>query len=398
MKILKLSIALLIGLGSFAYANEAKAKTVIIFDASGSMWGQINKKPKIEMAKKALNKFVKDWDEAKLGELGITVYGHRKKKDCKDIEAIIPVGKVDKEKIYAKIKKIQPKGKTPISLAIEQEVKKLKNTDVPVTIVLISDGIDSCNGDPCKTVKRLISEGVKFKLPVVGFDVNKKASKQLQCIADAAGSVFVKAGGSMTALTKAMEEVIKPTSIKAENDDFSKNVINSKIGGNAGNVILNDMFNDTQADSSMININFEGKKNISIDQEGNLMAAKGMQAGNHTIQYKICEKRRTDNCSSAEVSLVVKDITNTSIVSKDSGTPVSATYQFFTMNSSGEADKKLDHECTSNESEPCTLDLKKGNYLILSTAGNKKGEALVTIEKDQALKESDIQKIIVDLK
>jgi len=405
MKILKLGLTLLLGISISLYANETNAKTVIILDASGSMWGQINKKAKITTAKEALNDFVKNWDQDKLGELGITVYGHRKQSDCKDIEAIVPIGSVgkkEKEKIYSKIKNIKAKGKTPISLAIEQEAKKLKESGAEVaTIILISDGIDSCNADPCETAKKLKGQGIEIKIPVIGFDVDKKAKKQLECIATATDSIFIPAGsGGSKKLGEKIEEAIESTKIKiqANDDDFSHNVINSKMGGTVGNILENDLIDDARANSSMINIHLDNQKNISIDQEGNLKVAKGMPVGKHTVKYSICEKRRTNNCSKAEIALVVKDITNTSIVSRENGKVTTATYQFFKMNSSGEADKKLDKQCSSNENKPCTLDLKKGKYLILSTAGMKKGEALITVEKNQALKESDIQKIIVDLK
>ena len=404
MKILKLSVALLLGFGISLYADETNAKTVIILDASGSMWGQINKKAKITTAKEALNDFVKNWDQDKLGELGITVYGHRKKSDCKDIEAIVPIGPVgknEKEKIYSKIKKIQAKGKTPISLAIEQEAKKLKESGAEVaTIILISDGIDSCNADPCETAKKLKGQGIEIKIPVIGFDVDKKAKKQLECIAEATGSIFIpaKKGGSKK-LGENIEKAIESTKIEiqANDDDFSSNVVNSKVGGTVGNILENDLIDNTKANSSMINIHLNDQKKVSVDKEGNLMVAKGMPVGKHTVKYKICEKRRTNNCSEAEIALVVKDITNTSIVSKENGTVTPATYQFFTMNNSGEADEKIDKQCSSDENKPCTIDLKKGKYLILSTSGTKKGEVLITVEKDQALKESDIQKIIVDL-
>ena len=405
MKILKLSVAILFGFSISLYANDTNAKTVIILDASGSMWGQIKGKAKITTAKEALNDFVKNWDENKLGELGITVYGHRKKSDCTDIEAIVPigpVGKKEKEKIYSKIKKIQARGKTPISLAIEQEAKKLKESGVEVaTIILISDGIDSCNADPCETAKKLKGQGIEIQIPVIGFDVDKKAKQQLECIATATGSIFIPAGtGGSKDLVEKIEEAIESTKVKiiANDDDFVNNVVNSKVGGKVGNILDNDLIDDNKADTALLNISFDGNKNINVDQDGVLNVKAGYLEGEHTIKYTICDKRRTDNCDSANVSFVVKNITNTSITSEESGTQVAATYQFFTMNKHGEADEKLEKQCSSSENEPCALDLKKGKYLILSTSGNKKGEALITIDKDRALKEEEMTKIIVDLK
>ncbi len=306
MKVLRLSIALLVGLGSFVYADDIKAKTVIIFDASNSMWGQINKKAKIDTAKETLEQLVKNWDSKTQGELGITVYGHRKAKDCNDIEAIIPLGTVkDKNKIFNIINKIQPKGKTPISASLEKVAAELRGNDGISSIILISDGKDSCDADPCETVKKLKKEGMNFQAYVLAFDVKGDAQQQLSCIAK-------------------------------------------------------------ESNGSIINVN----------------KPEDLPKAMAKIQKKI----------------ELATIKNTSIISQDSGTQITATYQFFTMNNSGEADEKLQQECTSSASEPCALDLKKGKYLILATSGSKKGEALITIDKDRAFKEDEIEKIIVDLK
>ena len=404
MNIIKFGIVLLLGLGSFTYADDIKAKTVIILDASGSMWGQINKIAKITTAKKALNDFVRNWDENKMGELGITVYGHRKKTDCKDIEAIVPIGSVGekaKKEIYKKIKQIKAKGKTPISLAIEQEARKLKRSGSEIaTIILISDGIDSCNGDPCKTAKRLAKEGVNIKIPVIGFDVDKKAKKQLECIATATGAEFFSSDTDSAGLAKDIKDAIESTKVKviANDDDFVSNVINSKIGGKVGNIISNDLVNDKQADMGSLNIDLGENKNINVDEKGDLIVKKGYPLGEQKITYIICDKRWKDNCDVAKVSFIVKNITNTSITSEENGEKVSAKYQFFTMNKHGEADEKLKKQCSSSKNEPCALDLKKGKYLILSTSGDKKGEALISIEKDRVLKENEMVKIIVDMK
>jgi len=76
---------------------EDNPRAVIIFDASGSMWGQINGVTKLEIARDALKNVVREWNPSV--ELGLTVYGHRTKGDCNDIESIIPVGKIDKNRV-----------------------------------------------------------------------------------------------------------------------------------------------------------------------------------------------------------------------------------------------------------------------------------------------------------
>ena len=399
MKILKVTIVLLVGLTSFIHADN-KAKTVIIFDASNSMWGQIKGVPKINIARDALKDVINDWDES---ELGITVYGHRKKKDCTDIEAVIPVGKVNKKEILSKILKIKPKGMTPISLAIEKVAEELKNNGDNSSIILISDGKDSCDADPCKTVKKLVKQGVKFKAHVIGFNVNKDADKQLRCIADATDGIYVSPKNSK-ALKEALEEIAiaaKPILIDAVDDDFTGTVISGSTGGVVGDITMNDEYNgasviDTDITTTVTSHNLN--TDPSIDTNGNLTIAPNTAIGSYSIKYKICDNSNPTNCDQANVEIVVKSIRNVQVVSRDSGEDILSTYQFFTMDNNGEADKKLQIQCSVDETKVCSLNLPKGNYLILSTFGDKKGESLLTVTKDKISKENEIKKIIVNMK
>jgi len=189
-----------------ALVAEDYPQAVIIFDASGSMWGQIEGKTKIEIARETLKNVVKEWNPAV--HLGLTVYGHRSKGNCDDIETVIPVGVVDKEKLIATVISIQPKGKTPISRSLRKVANELKYTEEKATIVLISDGMETCDPDPCETAKGLEKEGIDFVTHVIGFDVDKKTDEQLQCIASATGGEYFSAKNA-TALNDAMKIIAK---------------------------------------------------------------------------------------------------------------------------------------------------------------------------------------------
>ncbi len=93
--------------------SETLEKVMIVLDASGSMWGQIDQEPKINIARRVIQNLLENWDN-KIA-LGLCVYGHRQKSDCNDIEILVPVAKENKEKILTAIKEINPKGKTPLS-------------------------------------------------------------------------------------------------------------------------------------------------------------------------------------------------------------------------------------------------------------------------------------------
>jgi Ca-activated chloride channel family protein len=185
---------------------EDNPRAVIILDASGSMWGQIDGTPKITIAKDVLKDVVSKWNSQV--ELGLSVYGHRSKGDCDDIETIIPVGKVDKKAMIASVMGIQPKGKTPISRSMKKVANELKYTEEKATIILISDGKETCDIDPCQTAKALKKEGIDFITHVIGFNVDKKTDKELGCIAKATGGEYFSAKNA-TALNSAMSLISK---------------------------------------------------------------------------------------------------------------------------------------------------------------------------------------------
>jgi len=191
---------------------EDNPRAVIIFDASGSMWGQINGVTKIEIARDALKNVVKEWNPNV--ELGLTVYGHRSKGDCNDIETIIPVGKIDKNRVIKTVMSIKPKGKTPISRSLRKVAEEIKYTEEKATIILISDGKETCDPDPCATAKELAKEGIDFVTHVIGFNVDKKTSEQLECIADATGGEYFSAKNA-AALNEAMKVIAKKVEVVA---------------------------------------------------------------------------------------------------------------------------------------------------------------------------------------
>ena len=201
---------------------EDNPRAVIIFDASGSMWGQINGKAKIEIARDALKNVVKEWNPNV--ELGLTVYGHRSKGDCNDIETVIPVGKIDKNNVIRTVMGIKPKGKTPISRSLRKVADEIKYTEEKATIILISDGKETCDPDPCGTAKELEKEGIDFITHVIGFNVDKKTSQQLKCIADATGGEYFSAKNA-AALNKAMKVIAKKVEVVEVKPEPKKPVV-----------------------------------------------------------------------------------------------------------------------------------------------------------------------------
>ncbi|MGH1352104.1 MAG: vWA domain-containing protein [Methyloligellaceae bacterium] len=187
---------------------DSPQKAMLVLDASGSMWGKINGEAKIDIARDTIKKLLSEWDPKV--QVGLSAYGHRRKGDCRDIETLFPVGPAQKDKILNAVNTLQPKGKTPLSDAVRQAALELKYTENKATVILISDGKETCHADPCQVGKALEALGIDFTVHVVGFDIKKSDAKGLQCLAKNTGGLYLpasNAGQLKDALTKAVKEV-----------------------------------------------------------------------------------------------------------------------------------------------------------------------------------------------
>lgn len=179
------------------------ANLLMILDASGSMWGRIDGQPKITTAKTAAANAISALPDTVA--TGVMFYGHRRKGDCQDIELAAPLGTARSE-ILSRLTDINAKGKTPLTTSLVQAGDMLAAKEGESTILLISDGIETCGGDPCAAVAAMRQKGVKLVVHVIGFDVRDKAVEQLQCIAQAGGGSYFQANDT-SGLQKALQSV-----------------------------------------------------------------------------------------------------------------------------------------------------------------------------------------------
>ena len=203
-----------------ASAQEADNPTTIllILDSSGSMWGQIDGVAKILIAKKTLSTIITDLPDN--AEVGLILYGHRAKGDCNDVELVTPIGRIDKTGLTQRIQAINPKGKTPITLSIQMAGEALRTIEGAATVVLVSDGEETCDADPCAATRQLKESGIDFVMHVIGFDVGDEERAQLECIASAGGGKYFTAGSSedfeFAAKTATMAVAAAPASGEGE--------------------------------------------------------------------------------------------------------------------------------------------------------------------------------------
>jgi Ca-activated chloride channel family protein len=189
-------------------AAMAADKAIIILDASGSMWGQIDSKPKLEIARKSLHTVLQSMP-ADL-ELGFMAYGHREKGNCADIELIVPPAAGTANAITTAADNLKFLGKTPLTAAVKQAAEALKYTEDKATVILITDGLETCNADPCALGRELEAAGVDFTAHVVGFGLTADEGKQVACLAENTGGKYVQADGAAGLEAALVETVVAP--------------------------------------------------------------------------------------------------------------------------------------------------------------------------------------------
>jgi Ca-activated chloride channel family protein len=197
MKQTSLKTAALALVGTIACATPGHAadeNVMIVFDGSNSMWGQIDGTAKIEIARDVMENLLGDWTETR--EVGLMAYGHRRRGDCTDIETLVAPGQETRADILARIRAITPTGKTPLTSAVEQAATEMSYTDMPATVILISDGLESCERDPCALADVLEKGGIGFTAHVVGFGLGDEDASALSCLADKTGGQYLSAGNA----------------------------------------------------------------------------------------------------------------------------------------------------------------------------------------------------------
>ena len=196
MKYAGIILLLLVTLTSFAQKKPApkdsvvKTRILFIFDASQSMWGLMDGETKIAIAQRLLSTAIDSLKNIENVEVALRVYGNRKAiskeaQDCEDTHLEVPFEKNNIEKIKHVLKATQPKGTTLIARSLEAS-----ETDFPPCencrniIILITDGIEACDGDPCAVSRALQQNGVILKPFVIGLGMDQDYSEYFRCMGE----------------------------------------------------------------------------------------------------------------------------------------------------------------------------------------------------------------------
>jgi len=224
-----LALGLLMAGGMPAGAQDTAIphNVMLIVDASGSMKKAVDGETRMAAAKRVLGETLATLPPEV--RLGLLAYGHRKAKDCTDMELVSPIGSEDAATIGGRIQKLNPKGETPIAASLEMAAKSfLAFKGQMNSIVLVTDGIEECKGDPCAAAASIKAAGLDLKVDVVGFTLKPEQRKLIECVATETGGTYYDAKNG-AALSTALASVAKAAVAKPKAPD--DDVLAQKNGG-----------------------------------------------------------------------------------------------------------------------------------------------------------------------
>ena len=211
-------------LTSLASYSQKKTRILFILDASNSMNLKWDNQTRMESAKEILNESIEDLRGIPDLEIALRVYGHQSLvnntfQDCNDTKLEVPFGKNTIDEIKKTVKYLNAKGATPIARSLEAAADDFPTSDARNFIVLITDGLESCDNDPCVIAKKLKEKEVNVTPFVIGIGLDLSYLEKFNCI----GS-FTEAENKKTfksVLANIIDKALLNTSVQVNLNDLS---------------------------------------------------------------------------------------------------------------------------------------------------------------------------------
>lgn len=220
-------------------------RVLFVFDASRSMKTQHGGKTRIVGAKELFYDFLDSLSKQKNIEFALRMYGHTVKYppgDCKDSKLVVPFGKNNKSLIKSKVSEARPTGITPIEHSLTESANDFPDNKAVNTIILITDGIEECGGDPCAARKKLLEKGIVLKPFIIGIGLTPEQIKTFECVGEYHDFDDSKTIADITAII--IKQKLNKTSAQV-------NLLDSQSKPTESNV--NMTFYNTQTDSYVYN-------------------------------------------------------------------------------------------------------------------------------------------------
>ena len=202
--------------------GDCTTDAMIVFDGSGSMaemgFNDINE-PRIFEARRAMAEAIPQIAQNR--RLGLVVYGPAGADECSGLDLrFAPVADAA-PRILAAVNTLEPTGSTPLTKAVKLAAETLDYENRPATVVLLTDGKETCGGQPCALAADLAAQGVATTVHVIGFKVRgsffswdrqadndyNTAVSVSRCLADRTGGTYVSAE-TLDQLIAALKETL----------------------------------------------------------------------------------------------------------------------------------------------------------------------------------------------
>jgi len=166
-----------------------KTRILFIFDASQSMNGRWEKSTKMNVARNFLIEMIDSLEFESNVEMALRVYGHQSSfppQDCEDTKLEVPFSPDNAGVIRQTLRYLNARGTTPIAYALSQAATDFPESKEMVRniVVLITDGVEACDGDPCAVSEDLQKKGIILEPFIIGIGLDKRFQKNFECVGE----------------------------------------------------------------------------------------------------------------------------------------------------------------------------------------------------------------------
>ncbi len=168
--------------------EEGLTRILFVFDGSQSMYGRWDSGQKIDIARRLMSEMLDSLQSLNSNsfQLALRVYGHQKPvppQDCNDTRLEVGFGFNNIPKIKKVLRGIKPKGTTPIARSLSRAANDFGDCEnCRNIIILITDGVESCDEDPCAASRQLQKKGIALKPFVIGIGLDEEYKNTFECV------------------------------------------------------------------------------------------------------------------------------------------------------------------------------------------------------------------------
>ena len=206
-------------------------RILFLLDASGSMMAPWEGQPRWTVAKRMLSKMVDSLNAYPNLELALRVYGHQypnTEKNCEDSRLEVPFAPRNAAAIKKKLTELKAQGNTPITYSLLQSANDFPTDKVSRNVLLlITDGLESCNADPCKASIALQRKHVFLKPFVIGIGAERDFGKQLECLGPYYNAAEVKT--FRTVMNDVIAKTLSKTTVSVNLTDAAGKPVESNV-------------------------------------------------------------------------------------------------------------------------------------------------------------------------